>query len=203
MPETSDAYVLVNAAHLRVDECLRVAAAGALPNRRNQRDHVVHATEDRRHRRVRQHERHFVVDEVAKDGPTVLRAERLKIPAHHGGRNAEVQQPHGVRSALQRPYGDRDVAHAARAVGERHADGARTDAGGVAGADGRVNDVRTGCRRSTWSRRSLTVRKFAACSRGRAETRDEHCDPQNWRRSAHEGKSCAQAHSQTGGPSLE
>ena len=203
MPDTSEAYDAGEGAHLRVDERLRVAAARALPERRDDRDHVVDAAEDRRHRRVRQHERHFVVDEVAEDRPAVLRAERLDVPADDGRRNAEVQQPHGVRSRLQRPDRDRDVTHAARAVGERHADDARTDARGVACANGRVNDGRTGRRRSAWSRRRLIIRELAACSGGRADTRDEHRDPQNWRRSAHEGKSCAQDDSQTGEPSLE
>ena len=54
------------------------------------------------------------VDEVAENRPSrIARPSDFEIPAHDGRRDAEVQQPTVYDRALQRPYGNRDVTHAA------------------------------------------------------------------------------------------
>ena len=133
---------------LRVDVGGRVAAARAGAECGYYRDRLVDAGEHRRHRRVRLHERHFPLDEIAEDLPAVLGADGFETGADDGGRNAKVQQFDGEVPGLQRAHADLHVTHAVGAIGEWNAEDARADADGIAGADRRVDDSRARRRRT-------------------------------------------------------
>ena len=89
--------------------------------------------------------------------PVVLSGEGGEVTADHGRRDAEI--PVGDHEPLGREgsHRHRDVALPVRAIGQKHALCARSDAVGIAGPDRRVNDCRARDRRARRRRMLLLL----------------------------------------------
>src|SRR5206468_2391903 len=157
-----------------------VPAPRAATRRVRDRVHLVVVREDVHQRRVLHDEGHLLVDEVARDRAVVLLAERFEVAADDGGRNSEIQEVDGESLTAQLAGRYRYVAGAVRAVGERKALDAGAVSGGIARADGTVNNCRSRGRRSARRGGAVTVRLAARDCQNRHDSAGRRLDPSIW-----------------------
>ena len=171
-PRTSAAVVAGEALHLAVDVAVGIAACGAAIDRCGDRVGVVAAGEDRHHGAGPRHERHGVLEKVARDAAAVLVSDCLDRGAEHPAGDAEVRQRHRRAVAAELARDERHVATAVRAGGEWQARGAAADPDRVARADGGVRDRRA-WRRSGRGSAAAGVRRCYCTRRAERQEREK------------------------------